>query len=329
MKIVRLAGSPLDFSEKQLEELEGLGDVVTFSQDTELAEVVEAMKDAEVLITYWGMSSIKREIVENAPNLKYILHAGGAIKRLISEVMPDILDRGIRISGCNDAVAQGVAATALGLTIVSLKNIWTLSQYTRQGHFRGGEHRPFIKDVHDITVGVVAAGKAGRHYIRHMRNFDVRIVVYDPVATDEQIRELGAERVSLEQLMSESDVVSIHAPSIPATYRMINAERLALMKDRAILINTARGTIIDESALVAELEKGRLWACIDVTDPEPPAADHPFRTLPNVILTPHLAGLSQNGRTLVGKVAVGELRRYVQGEPLQEEVNLRNLDVLA
>ncbi|MBD2861462.1 hydroxyacid dehydrogenase [Paenibacillus oceani] len=329
MKIVRLAGSPLDFNQNHLDELERLGTVITIPQGAEMSQVLQQMNDADVLMTYWGLRSIKREIVEHAPNLKYILHAGGSIKSLVSEVLPDLLKRGIRVSGCNDAVAQGVAATALGLTIVSLKNIWVLSQYTRQGHFKGGEHRIHIKDVHDITVGVVGAGKAGRHYMRHMRNFDVRILVYDPVATDEQVRELGAERVGLEQLMSEADVVSIHAPSIPATYRMINAERLQLMKDRAILINTARGSIIDEAALIAELQKGRLWACIDVTDPEPPAPDHPFRTLPNVILTPHLAGLSQNGRTLVGKVAVGELRRYVSGEALQEEADLRALDVLA
>src|SRR5690606_8161349 len=134
-----------------------------------------------------------------------------------------------------------------------------------------GEEYAKIKDIHDVTIGIIGASKAGQHLIRLLQHFEVEVLVYDPVLGDAQIQALGAKRVSLEQLMSASDVISIHAPSIPATDKMINAERLGLMQDDAMLINTARGTNIDEQALIEELQTGRIRACLDVTEPEPPA----------------------------------------------------------
>lgn len=110
---------------------------------------------------------------------------------------------------------------------------------------------------------------------------------------------------------------------------MINADLLRIMKDDAILINTARGALIDEDALVAELRRGRLFACLDVTDPEPPAADHPFRTLPNCVLTGHVAGAVNNGVKRLGRFAVAEIRRFLADEPLEGEVREADLARLA
>jgi phosphoglycerate dehydrogenase-like enzyme len=115
-------------------------------------------------------------------------------------------------------------------------------------------------------------------------------------------------------MLRQADVVSLHAPAKPETHHLLDADRLALMKDNALLINTARGTLIDESALVAELQKGRFFAFLDVTDPEPPAADSPLRRLDNVVVTPHLAGCIEDC-TRMGEMAVEELRRYFAGEP--------------
>jgi phosphoglycerate dehydrogenase-like enzyme len=124
-------------------------------------------------------------------------------------------------------------------------------------------------------------------------------------------------------------VVTIHAPSIPSTDKLLNSITLALMKDDAVLINTARGTIIDENALVAELEKGRLFACLDVTDPEPPVTDHPFRKLPNVVLLPHIAGAVNNGLHRIGKYTVNEIIKFLNNENLKGEVTLNTIDKLA
>jgi phosphoglycerate dehydrogenase-like enzyme len=114
--------------------------------------------------------------------------------------------------------------------------------------------------------------------------------------------------------LERADVVSLHAPDNPATRQMLNAERLARMKDDALLINTARGSLIDEQALIEELARGRFFAFLDVTDPEPPAADSPLRRLPNVVVTPHIAGCIENCNQL-GELAVEELRRFFAGQP--------------
>jgi phosphoglycerate dehydrogenase-like enzyme len=125
---------------------------------------------------------------------------------------------------------------------------------------------------------------------------------------------LGAHKAELDELLRRADVLTLHAPSLPETEHLIDARRLALMKDDALIVNTARGSLFDQAALVAELSKGRFFAFLDVTDPEPPAADSPLRSLPNVVVTPHLAGCIENC-TRMGEMAVEELRRFFAGEP--------------
>jgi phosphoglycerate dehydrogenase-like enzyme len=154
----------------------------------------------------------------------------------------------------------------------------------------------------------------GRHVIKLLRPFGVRVLLYDPYVSAEEASQLGAEKVEMDDLVARADIVSLHAPGKPETYHMLSAERLAMIKDDALLINTARGTLVDEAALVGELAKGRFFAFLDVTDPEPPAADSPLRQLENVVITPHSAGCIEDcGR--MGEMAVEELRRFFAGEP--------------
>lgn len=281
-------------------------------------------QDANILITTWRSPQLNAELLALAPDLKLVLHAAGSIKPVVT---PEMYEKGVRISSAADALAVGVAETALGFTIVSLKNMWSLSSSTQKGGWADGKNK--VRELYGLKVGVIGAGRAGRHYIRLLQNFQVEIYVYDPtLSADDPIHSV-AKQCSLEELLSECDVASIHAPSIPATNHLLNADTLKLMKDDAILINTARGTIIDEAALVNELQKGRLVACLDVTDPEPPAADHPFRHLPNVILTPHIAGAVNNGLGRIGEYVLNELEAYLRGEKLAGEVKADQLGQLA
>ena len=314
------------FTPDHLEQLRALGNLKTnpYEGMPPREELLELVSDAEVIITSWGCPAMDRAILDRAPALKLVVHAAGTVKGIVT---PELVKRGIRVSSANEALGRGVAETALGLTIVSLKYIWQLAKDTREGEWRKNWSK--VRDLYNVTIGVIGAGKAGRHYIKLLQNFHVNILAYDPTLTQAELRALGAEKVELETLLRESDVVSIHAPSIPETYRMINGERLRLMKDNAVLINTARGALIDEEALVAELSKGRLWACLDVTDPEPPAPDHPFRSLPNVILLPHIAGVVNNGLHRVADYTIEEVRRYREGTALDGEVELSRLHVLA
>jgi phosphoglycerate dehydrogenase-like enzyme len=162
-----------------------------------------------------------------------------------------------------------VSETALGFTITAAKNFYALNQLVHDG---GWKHdRRSITELFDITVGVVGCGFAGAHYIELLQPFDVTILAYDPYQDEVKIRALGAQKADMERILRESDIISLHAPSIPETRHMINADTLSQMKDNVILINTARGSLIDEAALYAHMAAGKIkYACLDVTDPEPP-----------------------------------------------------------
>ena len=314
------------FNQDDLDALSKLGEVSVnqSEKNPQSAEIKSLVKDADIVITSWGCPKMDKAILEDASKLKLVVHAAGSVKGIVSD---EIWNRNIRVTGCAEALGIGVAETALALSITSVKNMWTLSQSTRKGEWNNG--RENVREFYNLTIGVIGAGRAGRHYIKLLKNFEVKTLLFDPTLDEAQCKEIGVEKVSLEALLKRSDVVSIHAPSIPATDKMLNSNTLALMKDNAVLINTARGTIIDENALIAELEKGRLFACLDVTDPEPPSADSPFRSLPNVILLPHIAGAVNNGLHRIGKYAVNEITKFLNNESLSGEVTITTIDKLA
>lgn len=313
------------FSSEQLAQLREFGEVVLNEENVNPTEehARELIADADVVITSWGCCALTERVLDSAPNLKLVLHAAGTVKPIVTDAL---WQRGVRVSNATEALGQGVAETALGFTIVSLKDMWRLSRETAAGGWGDGSR---VREVYGLTVGVVGAGRAGSHYIKLLRQFDVRIALYDPFVSEERAREMGAQKLELEDLLRQSDVISIHLPSLPETNHMFNAERLALMKDDCVLINTARGSVIDEEALAAELSKGRLFACLDVTDPEPPQVDHPFRNLPNVILTPHIAGAVNNGMGRIAKSVVNDLQAFLDGRPLSGEVRAEQMHLLA
>ena len=207
--------------------------------------------------------------------------------------------------------------------IVGLKRIWPLGAHVREGGWRESVYWP-SRELYGKAVGIIGASHVGRHVIELLQPFGAQVLLYDPYVSPERAKELGVIQVELGELLRQADVVSLHAPAKPETYHMLNAEGLALMKDDALLINTGRGTLINEVALIAELQKGRFFAFLDVTDPEPPAADSPLRHLDNVVVTPHLAGCIEDcGR--MGEMAVEELRRCFAGEPPLYEITAEML----
>ena len=169
----------------------------------------------------------------------------------------------------------------------------------------------------------------GRAVLRLLRSYNFTVLLSDPMIDVEEAASLGAVKVSLPELMERSDVVSLHAPNLPSLRGMINAEMLALMPDGATFINTARGALVDEAALLAELQRGRLYAVLDVTDPEPPVPGSPFYTLPNVIYTPHIAGCLGKECEGMADFAIAELQRYLRQEPLLNQVREASLATLA
>ncbi len=327
MKIALLmneSGRNMVIDSKAIDRLNKIGEVV-YTADTDRQSIKEALRGASIAITSWGNTPIDGELLEVCPDLKLLCHAAGSVKPV---VCPEMWAKGVRVTSSACALSMGVSETALGFTIAACKNLFALNTNLHEGKWAEGKEN--IRELYGLTVGIVGFGWAGRHYCELLAPFDVEKVVYDPFASEEKIASCDAKKVSFEELLKISDVVSIHAPSIDSTYHMFNADTLALMKRDAVLINTARGTLIDEEALYNHMKNGGLkYACLDVRDPEPPAADNKLAELPNCILSPHLAGLAQNGLKKIGKHVCDEIERYLKGEKMIGEVTEEMLATMA
>lgn len=292
------------------------------------AELEKRADQVEVLVTGWGSPSLDTEIIAKMPRLAMLAHSAGSLKHLIP---PQIFERPIVVTSANDALAVGVAETSLGMIIAGLKNFFGSCEWTKAGHWSATEFGAFgpVQETFGKTIGIVSASRVGRHLIRLLKGFDVNVLVYDPYLSPESAAELGVECASLETLAAQSDVLTIHAPALPQTRGLIGKNILALLRDGALLINTARGSIIDEAALLHELQSGRLRAFLDVTDPEPPSPDHPFRKLPNVVLTSHLAGAVTNGCFRQGSLVVSQISDFVAGRTPAGAVTVQQFAIAA
>jgi phosphoglycerate dehydrogenase-like enzyme len=303
------------FSQQAWDALDTFAEVVHHPGDEPTAkpELIALLAGADACITSWGVAQLDADVMSSAPRLKAMAHMGSSVKRFVSDAF---WERGIHLTSAGVALARSVAETTVGLMLVGQKQIWPLGQHVRDGGWRDSPvwDRWFSRELFRKQVGIIGASNVGRHVIKLLEPYEAKILLYDPFVSEAKAAELGVIKVELNQLLECSDVVSLHAPANKSTYQMLNAEGLALMKDDALLINTGRGTLIDEQALIAELEKGRFFAFLDVTDPEPPTTDSPLRTLPNVVVTPHIAGCIENCNHM-GELAVDELRRFFSGEP--------------
>ncbi len=289
--------------------------------------IKDNIRDVDICITCWGTPPFTEEILDNANRLKLIAHSAGTVKPIITDY---VWERGIRVTSAAPAIAVAVAEMTLALIIISLKRIFQFNELTHKGFWKIEEEIAKSRSLYSVTVGIVSASHVGRNLIRLLKNFQVDILLYDPYVSKEEAEKLGVKLVSLEELISKSDVVSLHAPSIPETYHMINRENIKFLKPGAILINTARGSLIDESALIERLAKGDIFACLDVTDPEPPDINSPLRKLPNVILTPHIAGgNSITDRWRQGKYIIDQIYQFITKGTMDYEITKEMLPRIA
>jgi phosphoglycerate dehydrogenase-like enzyme len=285
------------------------------------------LADATVAITGWGTPQFDATLLEHAPGLRLIAHSAGSVKGIVT---PAVFDRGIRVTTAAAANAVPVAEFTVAMMVAMLKQVpWLIGHYARGDNRGVSRHLGPVRELRDLSVGLVGAGRIAREVIRLLGSYSrLAIKVYDPFLSRESARGLGVELASLEDVC-RCDVVSIHAPDIPETRRMINARLLALLPNHAVLINTARGALVDEAALVAEVRRRPLYVLLDVTDPEPPAHESPLRREPNILLTPHLAGAMRQARRDMGRIAIEETLRFARGEPLKHEITREMLPTQA
>lgn len=285
--------------------------------------VATALADAELLVTCWGAPPLTAEVLAAAPRLRAVVHAAGSVKHHITDAC---WERGIAVTSAAAANARPVAEYTLAAILFAGKGVLGSAHRYRE-----------VRAAHDWqrelggtgnyrrTVGIVGASRIGRRVIELLRPFDLGVLLYDPYVSAGEAAALGVEQVPLDELCARSQVVSVHAPQVPATRRMIGAAQLAAMPDGATLINTARGSLIDEDALLPQLVSGRLNAVLDVTDPEPPPPASPLYDLPNVLLTPHVAGSLGGELHRMADQALDEVERYAKGLPFEDPVHPSSL----
>lgn len=279
----------------------------------------------DILITGWGCPRIGPAELDRLERLRAIVHTAGSVKGVFDEA---VWRRGVRVTTAASANAVPVAEYALAMILLAGKNVLLASRRYETVLDRGTltEGYPFVGNLHRV-VGLVGLSRTGRLLAQRLAaGFDHRVLAADPYAGDVPT---GVELTDLDSLLIRASIVSLHAPHTPETERIIGARELGLMPDGGTLINTARGELVDQDALLAEVEAGRLNAVLDVTTPEPLPLNHPLRSLPNVVITPHLAGAQGDELYRLGDQAVEEVRRWVSGQPPLDPVRFEDLPVIA
>ncbi|GAA3539408.1 hydroxyacid dehydrogenase [Kribbella ginsengisoli] len=283
-----------------------------------------SLADVDVLLTGWGCPAITPEVLAVAPRLKAIIHAAGSVKGFVD---PAVFERGVQVSSAVVANALPVAEFTVATIVLSGKRAFRLG-----AEYRINKQRPdpsAVPGSYGSTVGLLGASRIGRMVAERLRAFDLEVLISDPYLSAAEAAELGAELVELDDLFTRSDILSVHAPLLPETVGLVDARLLGLLKDGSVLINTARGRIVDAAALERECVAGRLDAVLDVTDPEPLPPDSPLLDLRNVFLTPHLAGAVGNEVARLGELAVSELERFASGAPLHHVISSTELGRIA
>lgn len=294
---------------------------------TSIAEHPQVLRDIDVIFSGWGAPRLDEHFLAQAPKLSAFFYAAGSLKHIVTQAC---WQRGLTIASAYEANAIPVAEYTLSQMLFSLKYGWHYALGMKQKAAYEPKDAQHIPGAFASTVGLVSLGMVGRNVCRQLQTFDVHVKAYDPFITQAEAETLGVELCSLETLFAQSDVVSLHTPWLPETEGMINGELFRLMKEKATFINTARGAVVDEPAMIEVLtERQDIMALLDVTYPEPPVVDSPLYTMPNVVLTPHIAGSEGSECGRLSAYMLAEFERYLKNEPLKWPVTKDNFAQLA
>ncbi|MFF1450492.1 hydroxyacid dehydrogenase [Streptomyces sp. NPDC058274] len=292
---------------------------------TEHAHAV--LRDVEVLVTGWGCPVLDASVLDRAPRLRAVVHSAGTVRELISQAC---WDRGIEVSSAAAANALPVAEYTVAMILLTGKRALERARDLRSAR-RREDPLGTTRDVGNFgrTVGILSASLIGRRVIELLRPYDLNVLLHDPYVTAEEAAALGVESVGIDELFARCDVVSIHTPLLPATRGLVGRRLIGAMRPDAVLINTARGAVVDQDALTEAAALGRIRAVLDVTDPEVLPPGHPLWDCDNVLITPHLAGSQGNEWARLADLAVSEVARWSAGDGFAHPVRPERLAYLA
>lgn len=309
------------FGAAELERIRAVADITDPVSDFRRADP-RVLATLDILITGWGAPCIDGAALDAMRRLRAIIHAGGTVKE---HVAPDAWQRGILVTTAADVNAYPVAEYTLAAILQAGKDVPGLAAAYADDPAFSASGRTDIGN-YQRTVGIIGASRTGRRVIQLLGQFDFRVLLHDPYLSGQ----VGQSRqVSLDELFRLSSIVSVHAPLLPGTIGLVGRDQLALMSPGSVLINTARGALVDHDALADAVRIGGLRAVLDVTEPEPLPAGHPLRHLPGVILTPHVAGSLGNELRRLGEAATREVELLASGQPPRFPVAREPLDVMA
>ncbi len=291
-------------------------------------ELSSVCEDVEVLLTGWGTRRMEDELVGDFKKLRLVANASGGVR---SHLPMALWESGVEVLTASYALGWGVAEYALGMMLMASKRVFWLDREIRAGGWRESVDafgRWF--ELYRTPIGIMGAGQSGGILAELLKPFGAKVKIYDPYVDDQRIARLGAVRVgSLEELVETCSVVSIHAALTEETAGIFDLEMLSKIQDGAVFINVSRGGLIEETALIEELSKERFIACLDVFMEEPFPVEHPFRSMRNVVLTPHVAGAVAENRYRMGDLIVEELQRYLNGEARKHRVEMMRVSAIA
>lgn len=302
--------------ETEREIIESAGGTLHVAQCETSAEVIEAARGADALLVQWA--PLDAGVLAALDNCKLIVRYGIGVDNVDLEAAKA---RGIAVCNVPDYGTNEVADHAVALALALARQISFLDRRTREGEWKVAPVSP-MPAFNEMTFGVAGFGRIGREVLNRARGFGFRLAAYDPFVEAGAMSTQGVTKLSLEALFSEADVLSLHLPLNEQTHHLVNAGRLQAMKPHAILINTARGALIDTRALADALQNQVIaYAGLDVFETEPMEKDHPLWNCPNAVFTPHIAWYSQSSSPRLQRLAGEEIARGIKREPFKNQIN--------
>lgn len=277
----------------------------------------EKLRDKDVCICSWGSAVFDKNSLQYADRLKIIAHTGGSAANFVSQ---ELFHRGIRVVSGNWFFAQSLAEGVLAYMLSSLRDIPYYNNEVQQGRWR--ENNYYNEGILDQTIGLVGFGMTAQILVTMLKPFNVKIKVFSEHKTDEIYNEYGVQRASLEEIITTCKIISIHMAQRADTHHIINKELLKKIPEGRLLVNTSRGSLIDEEALADELLTGRFKAILDVYETEPLPQESRLRGLKNAILIPHMGGPTIDRRKSCTEGIVDDVERFFIGDKLKYEIDM-------
>jgi|OSPMetMinimDraft_2_1075162.scaffolds.fasta_scaffold01555_5 D-3-phosphoglycerate dehydrogenase len=296
------------------DEISRLAEIIIIDPYAPKEKWIESCKDVVAIVN--RKAKLSKEILNSCEKLKLIARTGVGVDETRID-LEEFKKRGITVTYNPGVNSPSVAELTFLLILLLYRKIFKINELTREGRWSDAQ-KIIGYELAGKVLGIIGLGNIGRRVAKIGKAFEMEVLGYDPLIPKDNIVELGAKPCDFYELLSSSDIITIHVPLTPQTYKMISNREIELMKKNAIIINTSRGGIVDEEALYEALRNKRiLGAGLDVLSVEPPYPNHPLFKLENVVITPHIGGVTYEAteRGFIG--ALTEVLNFLQGKPLK------------